>query len=258
MLPFDQGGFHRWSSRLAAQLRQEGKPLGLGELLGKLFKAYPWPSHLESAFRFLLDGRFRQEEHIALWEWYLPFPPDGEAVVALDVETTGLTPQADQIIELGLVRWEAGGQLYLSRLVDPGRPLPARIVQLTGIHPSELAGAPSIEEVLEEVYPYLQGSTVIAHNASFDLGFLKPSLRRIGYTWDPLVVDTIFLARRALPYLRRRGLDQLLWALDLPAEGRHRALGDAAAALAAAREMYYILTAGTPRRLASLCVDATF
>ncbi len=118
---------------------------------------------------------------------------------------------------------------------------------LTGIRHEDVRGAADIYTVLREALPFLEGATLIIQNAGFDLGFLQPRLRRLGYRLDNPVVDTIHWARKALPGLSKRGLDSLAWAFDLgPIAGRHRALGDVETTLQVAHEMYYMLTAGKP------------
>lgn len=96
---------YRMATRLARRLREAGRPLplpALGEALGLR-------GPVERVVRPLLDGRFLLEEGVGLWEWRYPFPLEGEAVVVLDLETTGLAPGLDEVIEVGLLRLEGGG-----------------------------------------------------------------------------------------------------------------------------------------------------
>ncbi|WP_297852346.1 PolC-type DNA polymerase III [Meiothermus sp.] len=196
----------------------------------------------------LLDGRFEQNEAgIGLWEWKYPFPAQGEAIVVLDIETTGLSPEQNEIIELALVRLEKGQRTVFERLVNPGVSIPPFISRLTGIRNQDVRDAADIHTVLQQALPLLEDATLIIQNAGFDLGFLKPRLRRLGYQLENPVVDTINWARKALPGLSKRGLDSLAWAFDLgPIADRHRALGDVETTLQVAHEMYYMLTAGRP------------
>jgi len=112
-----------------------------------------------------------------------------------------------------------------------------------------LEEAPSLEEVLEKAYPLLADATLVIHNAAFDLGFLRPALEDLGYRLENPVVDSLRLARRGLPGLRRYGLDALSEVLELPRRTCHRALEDVERTLAVVHEVYYMLTSGRPRTL---------
>lgn len=243
---------HRLATRLAKRLRAEGKPLplpALGEALGLRGPVAP-------VVRPLLDGRFRLGggvvEEAGLWEWHYPFPHPGEAVVVLDLETTGLAPGLNEVIEVALVRLEGQEQKTFQSLVRPSRPPSPFIERLTGIRAWELEEAPVLEAALERAYPLLKGATLVIQNASFDLGFLRPALEAMGYPLENPVVDSIHLARRAMPGLRRYGLDALSQVLDFPPREAHRALGDVERTLAVVYEVYYMLSAGFPRPLVDL------
>ncbi|MCS7059147.1 MAG: 3'-5' exonuclease [Meiothermus sp.] len=245
---------YRLSTRLARHLRGIGFPQtepALAEVL--VAPGLPRGGWAQGLLNDLLDGRFeRREGRVGLWEWSYGFPPQGEPVVVLDVETTGLSPEQSEIVELALIRLENGRRTVFHRLVDPGVPIPPFISRLTGIRNTDVRGAPDVYAVLQEAWPMLQGATLIIQNAPFDLGFLRPRLGRLGYRLDNPVVDTMDWARKALPALSKRGLDALAWAFDLEVPSRHRALGDAEATLQVAYEMYYMLTAGKPRAVGQL------
>ena len=236
---------YRMATRLARRLREAGRPLplpALGEALGLR-------GPVERVVRPLLDGRFLLEEGVGLWEWRYPFPLEGEAVVVLDLETTGLAPGLDEVIEVGLLRLEGGRRLPFQSLVRPSRPPSPFVERLTVIPREALEEAPSLEEVLEKAYPLLADATLVIHNAAFDLGFLRPALEGLGYRLENPVVDSLRLARRGLPGLRRYGLDALSEVLELPRRTCHRALEDVERTLAVVHEVYYMLTSGRPRTL---------
>lgn len=239
---------YRLATRLVRHLRERGAAVDEAELVEQALAASQVPGGAWSSglLHSLLDGRFqRQTGRVGLWEWAYGFPNNGEAVTVLDIETTGLSPEHHEIIEVALVRLENGQRTSFDRLVNPGTHIPSFITRLTGIRTADVSEAPDIGSVLEEAWPLLEGSTLIIQNAGFDLGFLQPRLRRLGYKLENPVVDTINWARRALPGLSKRGLDALAWAFDLgPIEGRHRALGDVETTLRVAHEMYYMLSAG--------------
>ena len=149
--------------------------------------------------------------------------------VALDIETTGLDPERDAILEIGAVRFK-GNRVYdtFNELVDPGRPIPYKIQQLTGITPADVAGAPSLSAVLPELRRFVGDSPIIGHNISFDLGFL----RKHDIFQENVGVDTFELASILLPHASRYSLTALLnhLTIELPADGQaHRALDDAEA-----------------------------
>ncbi|MBC7290135.1 MAG: DEDD exonuclease domain-containing protein [Actinotalea sp.] len=120
--------------------------------------------------------------------------------VVVDLETTGGNPQTCGITEIGAVRVRGGEVLgELQTLVDPGTPVPATIAALTGITTSMVRGAPTIAEVLPSFLEFARGAVLVAHNAPFDVGFLRAAATRLGHPWPaPRVVDTVALARRAL------------------------------------------------------------
>lgn len=150
--------------------------------------------------------------------------------VSLDIETTGLDPEQDAILEIGAIRFK-GNQVYETyhTLLDPGRPIPYKIQQLTGITPADLKGAPKIGAVLSEVRRFVGDNPIIGHNIGFDLSFLY----RHGLFEQNVGIDTFELASILLPHAGRYGLAALLKYLDvnLPPDGQaHRALDDAEAA----------------------------
>ena len=152
--------------------------------------------------------------------------------LAFDLDTTGLLAESDRVVEVGAVRFDAEGRelARYERLINPGRPMPARARAIHGISDVDLAGVPPARDVLPGFLAFLGDpatTTVLAHNAWFDAGFLGGELGRLG--WEPpghAVVDTLALARRRLPGLRNHRLDSLARALDLDPDGPHRALAD--------------------------------
>jgi DNA polymerase-3 subunit epsilon len=161
--------------------------------------------------------------------------------VVVDLETTGgrateSTPgrrDHDQITEIGAVKVRGGVVLgELATLVDPGRSIPPQIVALTGITTTMVCDAPRIESVLPSFLEFSRGAVLVAHNAGFDIGFLKAAAKRCQLVWpQPPVLCTVKLARRVLtreeaPSVRLSALAQLFGAGTTPT---HRALDDARA-----------------------------
>ena len=161
-----------------------------------------------------------------------PVPPGSFGdwpLVAVDIETTGLSPRTQDIIELGAVRLEHGAVVdRLSRLIRPARrPMSAASQAITGIKPEALAGAPEVDAVMSEFRRFCAGAVLAAHNAAFDYGFLAPWLEPGHGPWP--VLDTLGLARAVLPLQRQYGLDALCRELRIPLDQHHRAQSDAEA-----------------------------
>lgn len=153
--------------------------------------------------------------------------------VVVDLETTGMRPGEAQIIEIGAVRVRGGVEEgRFSALIDPGVPLPSVITDLTGITDGDLEGAPQIGTVLPRFLEFARGAVWVAHNAPFDMGFLRESCRELGLTWPaPTVIDTLKLSRKLLDR-RRTGsfrLGDLARYVGAEVTPSHRALDDAAA-----------------------------
>ena len=148
--------------------------------------------------------------------------------IAFDVETTGLSAATDRLTEIGAVRFSGGRVLdTFSTFVDPGMHIPANITELTGIKDSDVAGAPSEAEAMRAFLDFAGGRPIIAHNATFDTGFMAAACARSGIEFHPVVVDTLILAQRLLPELRRHKLDIVSKHLGLPEFNHHRAFDDA-------------------------------
>ncbi|WP_425322625.1 DEDD exonuclease domain-containing protein [Actinoplanes ianthinogenes] len=153
--------------------------------------------------------------------------------VVLDLETTGGAPDGGGITEIGAVKVRGGVPLgEFGTLVNPGEPLPPFITVLTGITEAMLRPAPPIETVLPALLEFLRGAVLVAHNAPYDVGFLKAACARHGYPWPaPRVLDTAALARRALTRdeVPNRKLGTLAHFFRSTVQPNHRALEDAKA-----------------------------
>ena len=152
------------------------------------------------------------------------------AFVVLDFETTGLNPNMDEIIEIGAVRLEHGREVgEFSQLIDPGRAIPEKVVELTGINAAMLAGQPTLAEVFPKFAEFLEGAVLVAHNASFDMAFLRRAFQRFGKELDAPILDTLALARNAYKELRNHKLGTVCKHLDVSLKNAHRAVHDARA-----------------------------
>jgi len=147
----------------------------------------------------------------------------------VDLETTGTSSSVGGITEIGAVKYRGGEEVSrFGTLINPGQPIPANIVMLTGISSSMVADAPRIEDVLEMFLDFVQDTVLVAHNARFDIGFLNAALERHGY--DPLsnaVVDTVTLARRLVrSEVPNCKLSTLAAHFNFPHQPVHRAMDD--------------------------------
>jgi DNA polymerase-3 subunit epsilon len=153
--------------------------------------------------------------------------------VVLDLETTGGAPDGGGITEIGAVKVRGGEELgVLGTLVNPGEVIPPFITVLTGITQAMVLPAPRIEMVLPSLLEFLRGAVLVAHNAPYDVGFLKAACTRHGYTWPTLrVLDTAALARRVLTRdeVPNRKLGTLAAYFRATVSPTHRALDDARA-----------------------------
>ncbi|MBA2286248.1 MAG: GIY-YIG nuclease family protein [Ktedonobacteraceae bacterium] len=148
--------------------------------------------------------------------------------VILDTETTGLRPGPDRVIEVAGIRLRGGEAVdAFQSLLNPGRRLPPFIVQFTGITQEMLTDAPSAQEVLPDFLRFIEGAIIVGHNVGFDIGFLAHEAQLLGRVFPLDGLDTIPLARRFLPNLRRFKLDMVAEHLKIPTANRHRAMGDA-------------------------------
>ena len=154
---------------------------------------------------------------------------DGTYVV-FDLETTGFSPVKDKIIEIGAVKVEDGKITdRFSTFVNPGIPVPFEITRLTSITDQMVMDAPGIEVALPEFLSFIGDAVLVAHNASFDVGFLEQNMRYLDLMPDFTSVDTVALARMLLPTLSKFKLNIVANALNISLENHHRAVDDAGA-----------------------------
>ena len=226
------------ADRLAALIEESGEPLAPERAAGALLALPRVPGEL--ARRVLEevvhdDARLVRHDDGRVGLVGLAAPPSTPLVEAawtvVDLETTGVGASA-RIVEIGAVRLEGGEQVgTLSRLVDPGIPMPPRVSRLTGIRDRDLAGAGPLRPAVAELLALARGSVFVAHNASFDVGMLDRALMRLdGTRLGMRVLDTVALARRLLAgRLARFDLASVSERFDVTVRPCHRALPDALA-----------------------------
>lgn len=152
-----------------------------------------------------------------------------DSYVSLDLETTGLNPKQDKIIEIGIVKVCAGEiTAQMETFVNPGRTLEQRIVELTGIEDKQLADAPDIAEVLPEALAFIGDDILLGHGVLFDYSFMKKAAVNQRLVFEKKGIDTLKLARTFLPELKSRSLAFLCEYYEIE-HSAHRALADAKA-----------------------------
>ena len=152
-----------------------------------------------------------------------------DSYVVFDLETTGLSPDKNKIIEIGAVKVVDGAITErFSTFVNPEVPIPYNIEQLTSIKDDMVLDAPRIEEILPEFMKFCEGTVMVAHNAEFDTGFIRKNCERMGLPFDFTIADTVALARILLPQLKRFKLDTVAKAVGVSLDHHHRAVDDAA------------------------------
>jgi DNA polymerase-3 subunit epsilon len=146
----------------------------------------------------------------------------------VDLETTGGSFTEERITEIGIVIMEEGRVTTVyETLVNPEKSISPFILNLTGIREEDLWRAPRFREIMGTVHGLLADAVFVAHNASFDRGFLRAEFKRCGLDWNPPTLCTVRLSRRLFPQYRRHNLDEVMARFSIPCRARHRALGDA-------------------------------
>jgi DNA polymerase-3 subunit epsilon len=155
-------------------------------------------------------------------------------IIALDLETTGLSARRDRIVEMAAVCWQPGGETgHFQTLVNPGCPIPARVTRIHGITDAMVSDKPSARDVLPAFLEFCRADLVVAHNSPFDVRFLRAECEYLGLPFFTTpVLDTCSLARERLPGCPNYRLETLKAALDMGYGQAHRALEDARDCLA--------------------------
>ena len=151
--------------------------------------------------------------------------------VAVDIETTGLNPRTEKIIEIGAVRVRSGRiEGEFTTFVQPEKKVSSFITELTGITDAMLDGVPKKESALRAFFDFARQDTLLGHNISFDYSFLKKNIEEIGEKFVRKGIDTLKIARKLLPDLEDRSLTNLCHYYQIENTHAHRAKEDAIAA----------------------------
>ncbi|WP_270465999.1 MULTISPECIES: PolC-type DNA polymerase III [Fusobacterium] len=156
---------------------------------------------------------------------------DEEEFVVFDIETTGLNSHTNEIIEIGAVKIKAGRIVdRYSQLINPERPIPYHITEITSITNEQVANEPKIDEVIGKFVDFIGDAVLVAHNAPFDMGFIKRDIKKyLNIDLQSSVIDTLQMARDLFPDLKKYGLGDLNKTLGLALEKHHRAVDDSQA-----------------------------
>ncbi len=164
------------------------------------------------------------------------------AYCVLDLETTGFSPVTEKITEVGIMKIKNGEVIdSFSCFVNPEKPIPERVVEVTNITDDMVKDAETIEKVFPKILEFCKDSVLVAHNASFDIGFLKHVAKELGYDFDFTYVDTLALARKVYPNLKKYKLGKIAEFLNIKVEVAHRALDDVDTTVKVYNEMMKVL-----------------
>jgi len=142
--------------------------------------------------------------------------------VAIDVETTGLSPLYNELIEISAIKYEGAKKLdTFSTLIKPKKEVSSTITNLTGITNKMLEDAPTIEKVMPELIEFIGDNPIVAHNANFDYSFLQNNSNK-SFT-NNKVIDTVAISRKMLPNLPNHKLNTVARYIGIQEEGYHRA-----------------------------------
>ena len=172
--------------------------------------------------------------------------------ICIDLETTGLNPKKDRIIEIGAVKVREGKIVEtFQQLVDPKQQLEERVEILTGITSKELEGQPSIQEVIPKLIVFLEEDVLLGHRVLFDYSFLKRAFTNEKISFERKGIDTLKLARTFVTDCESKKLESLCKHYGITHQA-HRALGDALATVELYQKLiehYYVENAFTPKQL---------
>ncbi|GIM28401.1 DNA polymerase III PolC-type [Clostridium polyendosporum] len=157
--------------------------------------------------------------------------PKGQSIdttyCVLDLETTGFSPVTEKITEIGIMKVQDGKVIdKFSCFVNPEKPIPARVIEVTNITDDMVADAETIDKVFPKLLDFIEGSVLVAHNAGFDVGFLKHNAKVLGYDFDFTYLDTLSLAQEIFPDFKTYKLGRIAKHLGIKVEVAHRALDD--------------------------------
>lgn len=151
-----------------------------------------------------------------------------ESYIAVDLETTGLNPKLDRILEIGAIRVEDGIETaQYHTMINPHCEISERVIQITGITDDMVEDAPDIGDTIAEVLEFCGELPLLGHNIIFDFSFLKQAAINQGLSWEASGLDTLKLCRKFMPPEEKKNLQAACQFFDIQRGQAHRALGDA-------------------------------
>jgi len=187
---------------------------------------------VDSEYRTIFPVDYVEASQTSFFDMATAVPKSllSKTFVVFDLETTGLNPKQEKIVEIGAVKIVNGiiTQSF-STLVNPQKPIPIGATEVHGIKDSDVINKPAIENVLPDFYKFVQGSTLVAHNISFDFSFISELGRAMGIYFENEMLDTLALARKTFPGLSHYNLPFLTKYFNIVHESKHRAVDDAVA-----------------------------
>lgn len=194
--------------------------------------------------------------------------PDGSPVVVndkdqdinttycvLDLETTGLSAKTEKITEIGIMKVQNGEVIdKFCEFVNPEKPIPQRVVEVTHITDDMVKDAPKIDEIFPKVLDFIKGTVLVAHNAAFDIGFLKTQAKELGYEFDFTYIDTLPLARKLFPNIKKHKLGKIAEHLKIKVDVAHRALDDVDTTVKILKEMMKILVERGAKKVGDIAI----
>ena len=145
----------------------------------------------------------------------------------LDIETTGLSKNTDKITEFGIIKVKNGERLgEFECFVNPEKEIPQRVVEVTNITNDMVKDAETIDKVLPKVLDFVKDTVLVAHNATFDIGFIKHNADQLGLEFNPTYIDSLPLAKELFPHFKKFKLGIIADNLGIEVDVAHRALAD--------------------------------
>lgn len=148
--------------------------------------------------------------------------------VSLDIETTGLNPMRDKVIEVGAIK-VINGEIVdtFSTLINPLVPIPYNITRITGLYDEDVNGEPVFNEIASDLYNFINGFIILGQNIKFDLSFLFEAFKEVGIEINNDYVDLLRISRKKSPNLSNHKLGTVANHLNVSYLGAHRAINDA-------------------------------
>ncbi|WP_300408074.1 PolC-type DNA polymerase III [Lagierella sp.] len=175
-----------------------------------------------------IEGKILKDNLRVVTDFHKTF--NNDSFVVFDIETTGFSKVRDRIIEIGAVKVKDGKIVdEFNQLINPNVQLPQKIIEITNITDSMLIDKPTIDKVLPEFMDFVSDATLVAHNAEFDIGFIRENCKREKIEFVNAYLDTLALCRGVFPNLKNHKLDTISKHLNVSLENHHRACDDAMA-----------------------------